>query len=479
MSNLYLTNSLTRKKEKFVAINPPKVGMYTCGPTVYGYQHIGNFRTMTLSDILRRVLVFSGYKVKSIRNITDVDDKTIKGAHDLGVSLSEFTKEYINIFFDDLKKLNILPVDKDTKATDFIKDMIGYTNDLIDNGLAYLEKDGSVYFDISAFKDYGKLSRIEKRSLKTGTRVLSDEYTKDNVQDFALWKTVKSNAVGYNSPWGRGRPGWHIECSVMSQKNLGDTFDIHVGGVDLLFPHHENEIAQSEGKTGKKFVNYFIHGEFLLVDGKKMSKSLGNLYTVGDIEKKGFDPLALRYLYLTAHYKDPLNFTWDSLTSAGNALKKLETHVRSLRGRSDRTVLSEDKRIKVDKFNKDFRDAVNDDLNTPRALAVLWESLKSNIPSEDKYDLAISFDEVLGLKLGEIKRKKDKVYKTAIGESIISAVKLSTLTISRIEERQRLRKTGEFEKADLKRIEIRTTDKITVKDTAQGTVVEPVQNENN
>ncbi len=479
MSNLYLTNSLTRKKEKFVAINPPKVGMYTCGPTVYGYQHIGNFRTMTLSDILRRVLVFSGYKVKSIRNITDVDDKTIKGAHDLGVSLSEFTKEYINIFFDDLKKLNILPVDKDTKATDFIKDMIGYTNDLIDNGLAYLEKDGSVYFDISAFKDYGKLSRIEKRSLKTGTRVLSDEYTKDNVQDFALWKSVKPNAVGYDSPWGRGRPGWHIECSVMSQKNLGDTFDIHVGGVDLLFPHHENEIAQSEGKTGKKFVNYFIHGEFLLVDGKKMSKSLGNLYTVGDIEKKGFDPLALRYLYLTAHYKDPLNFTWDSLTSAGNALKKLETHVRSLRGRSDRTVLSEDKRIKVDKFNKDFRDAVNDDLNTPRALAVLWESLKSNIPSEDKYDLAISFDEVLGLKLGEIKRKKDKVYKTAIGESIISAVKLSTLTISRIEERQRLRKTGEFEKADLKRIEIRTTDKITVKDTAQGTVVEPVQNENN
>ena len=478
MSNLYLTNSLTRKKEKFVAINPPKVGMYTCGPTVYGYQHIGNFRTMTLSDILRRVLVFSGYKVKSIRNITDVDDKTIKGAHDLGVSLSEFTKEYTNIFFDDLKKLNILPVDKDTKATDFIKDMIGYTNDLIDNGLAYAEKDGSVYFDISAFKDYGKLSRIEKRSLKTGTRVLSDEYTKDNVQDFALWKSVKPNAVGYDSPWGRGRPGWHIECSVMSQKNLGDTFDIHVGGVDLLFPHHENEIAQSEGKTGKKFVNYFIHGEFLLVDGKKMSKSLRNLYTVEDIEKKGFDPLALRYLYLTAHYKDPLNFTWDSLISAGNALKKLEAHVRSLRGRSDRTVLSEDKRIKVDKFNKDFRDAVNDDLNTPRALAVLWESLKSNIPSEDKYDLAISFDEVLGLKLGEIKRKKDKVYKTATGESIISTVKLSTPTISRIEERQRLRKTGEFEKADLKRVEIRTTDKITVKDTTQGTVVEPVQDEN-
>lgn len=478
MSNLYLINSLTRKKEKFVAISPPKVGMYTCGPTVYSYQHIGNFRTMTLSDILRRVLVFSGYKVKSIRNITDVDDKTIKGAHDLGVSLSEFTKEYTNIFFDDLKKLNILPVDKDTKATDFIKDMIGYTNDLIDNGLAYLEKDGSVYFDISAFKDYGKLSRIEKRSLKTGTRVLSDEYTKDNVQDFALWKSVKPNAVGYDSPWGRGRPGWHIECSVMSQKNLGDTFDIHVGGVDLLFPHHENEIAQSEGKTGKKFVNYFIHGEFLLVDGKKMSKSLRNLYTVEDIEKKGFDPLALRYLYLTAHYKDPLNFTWDSLTSAGNALKKLETHVRSLRGRSDRTVLSEDKRIKVDKFNKDFRDAVNDDLNTPRALAVLWESLKSNIPSEDKYDLAISFDEVLGLKLGEIKRKKDKVYKTATGESIISAVNLSRSTISRIEERQRLRKTGEFEKADLKRAEIHTTDKITVKDTTQGTVVEPVQDEN-
>ncbi|MFV1917364.1 MAG: cysteine--tRNA ligase [Patescibacteria group bacterium] len=452
--DIYLTNSLTRKKEKFVALNPPKVGMYTCGPTVYGYQHIGNFRTMTLSDILRRVLVFNGYKVKSIRNITDIDDKTIKGAHDLGVSLGEFTKEYTNIFFDDLEKLNILPVDKDTKATDFIKDMIGYINDLIDKGLAYAELDGSVYFDISSFKNYGKLSRIEKRSLKTGTRVLSDEYTKNNVQDFALWKAVEPNEVGYDSPWGRGRPGWHIECSVMSQKNLGDTFDIHVGGVDLLFPHHENEIAQSEGKTGKKFVNYFIHGEFLLVDGKKMSKSLGNLYTVSDIEKKGFDPLALRYLFLTAHYRDNLNFTWEALEASQTALNKLRDHVVNLKS-SNRTVLSEEKNQKTQKFSSVFSKAVNDDLNTPKALAVLWAGVKSNIPSGDKYDLLISFDEVLGLGLEKVESGKLKVEK-----------EIKDL----INMREKLRKDGKYDQADKIRRELEKSG-YKIEDTDKGAKV--------
>lgn len=451
MADIYLTNSLTRKKEKFVPIKFPNVGMYTCGPTVYGYQHIGNFRTMTLSDILRRVLVFNGYKVKSIRNITDVDDKTIKGAAEKGVSLSEFTKEYTNIFFDDLKKLNILPVDKDTKATDFIKDMIGYTNDLIDKGLAYIEKDGSVYFDISAFKNYGKLSRIEKRSLKTDTRVLSDEYTKDNVQDFALWKSVKPNAVGYDSPWGRGRPGWHIECSVMSQKNLGDTFDIHVGGVDLLFPHHENEIAQSEGKTGKKFVNYFIHGEFLMVDGKKMSKSLKNLYTVEDIEKKGFDPLALRYLYLTAHYKDSQNFTWEALASAQSAFDKLREQISAAKV-GERKSLSAEKEEKIEKFRIEFIEAVNDDLNTPKALAVLWKVLKSNIPSIDKYDLALYFDEVLGLGLA------------GLTKSILKTPKEAKVLV---EEREKLRTMGKFDEADKVRSKIQKLG-FEVEDTSSG-----------
>ena len=500
MSNLYLTNSLTRKKEKFVAINPPKVGMYTCGPTVYDYAHIGNFRTYTIADILLRTLEYNGLKVKYVMNLTDVghltgdnigdadvgEDRIEKAAESEGKTAWDIAKYYSKVFLEDVKDLNIRTPGVLPAATDHIKEQIELVKTLERKKFTYKTSDG-IYFDTKGYEaktgnKYGKLSTLDK--IKEGARVEANPEKKD-ARDFALWKFSPSASSGqakrqmeWESLWGVGFPGWHIECSAMSMKYLGSSFDIHVGGEDLRSTHHPNEIAQSEAATGKQFVKYWLHVTFLQVEGKRMSKSKGNVYTVADIKKKKIDPLALRYLYLTAHYKDSLNFTWDSLISAGNALKKLETHVRSLRGRSDRTVLSEDKRIKVDKFNKDFRDAVNDDLNTPRALAVLWESLKSNIPSEDKYDLAISFDEVLGLKLGEIKRKKDKVYKTATGESIISAVKLSTPTISRIEERQRLRKTGEFEKADLKRVEIRTTDKITVKDTAQGTVVEPVQDEN-
>ncbi|OGM29940.1 cysteine--tRNA ligase [Candidatus Woesebacteria bacterium RIFCSPHIGHO2_01_FULL_44_10] len=441
VSDIYLYNSLTRKKEKLEALRQtqgkPEVGMYTCGPTVYNYQHIGNFRTMTLSDILRRTLIFNSYKVKFVRNITDIDDKTIKGAADAKMELAEFTKKYTQIFFEDLKELNILPADVDTKATDYIEEMIDYNKALVEKGLAYVENDGSVYFDISKFTNYGKLSRIKKRQLQTGTRILSDEYAKEDVQDFALWKSVKPDEFGYESPWGRGRPGWHIECSVMSQKNLGDTFDIHVGGIDLLFPHHENEIAQSEGKTGKEFVNYFVHGEFLLVDGAKMSKSLKNFYTVSDIEKQGFDPLALRYFYLTGHYRNILNFTWESLESAQNALTRLKAQMVELKN-ATRSQLSKEKLEKVKKYQNEFLVAVNDDLNTPQALAVLWEVLKSNIPSEDKYDLVLSFDEVLGLNLAKV--------------SQVSQVMQVPQEVQKlVDEREKLRKAGKFEESDLVR----------------------------
>jgi cysteinyl-tRNA synthetase len=337
--------------------------------------------------------------------------------------------------------------------------MIKYNKDLIEKGLAY-EKDGSVYFDISKFKGYGKLSRIDKRQLKTGTRVLSDEYTKENVQDFALWKAVKQNEVGYSSPWGRGRPGWHIECSVMSQGLLGETFDIHVGGIDLLFPHHENEIAQSEGKTGKKFVNYFVHGEHMLVDGKKMSKSLNNFYTTKDIEEKGFDPLALRYLYLTAHYKDPLNFTWESLGSAQNALNKLRSQISSAKDQKSRTTLSPEKQVKLDVFRKKFLAAINDNLNTPQAIAVLWEMMKSNLPSKDKYDLALFFDEVLGLKLAEP----------------MAAERQPTAEVKKlVEEREKLRSEGKFKEADKVRKKIQDLGFV-VEDTGQGPEVKSAQN---
>ncbi len=427
-----MTNSLTRKKEKFAPLHPPTVTMYTCGPTVYNYQHIGNFRTMILSDILHRVLNFDGYQVKTVRNITDIDDKIIKNASAQNEPIDKYTQKYTRTFFKDLEKLNILPVEVNPKATDHIQEIIDYIKDLLQKGLAY-EEGGSVYFEIAKFPDYGKLSKIDKDKLKTGTRILSDEYTKDNVQDFALWKATKPGEIAsYDSPWGKGRPGWHIECSVMSQKYLGETIDIHLGGKDLLFPHHENEIAQSEAKTAKPFVRCWVHGEMLLVDGGKMSKSLKNFYLLQDLEKRGFEPLAYRYLVLTAHYRDFLNFTWESLQSAQNALNNLKNLVLAAREQK-RTTLSEEKLEKVNHYREKFMAAVNNDLNTPQALAVLWEALKSNIPNQDKYDFLLSADEILGLGLDQVSDTKVEVPQ--------EVQKL-------IDEREKLRKEGKFSEAD-------------------------------
>ncbi|MBU2632766.1 cysteine--tRNA ligase, partial [Patescibacteria group bacterium] len=320
-------NSLSKKIEEFKPINSEEVGIYTCGPTVYDYMHIGNIRTFLLSDIVIRALDFNNFKVKAVENITDIDDKIIKKAEETGTTIEQISAKYTRSFLKDIKELNTLSEVKLVKATDYIKKMIEFIQVLVRKNVAYVEEDGSVYFDISKFSSYGKLSNFENRELKTGTRILSDEYEKDNAQDFALWKATKENKVGFDSPWGRGRPGWHVECSAMSQDLLGESFDIHIGGIDLLFPHHENEIAQSETKTGKKFVNYWIHGAHILVDGKKMSKSLGNFYTLFDLEKKGFSPLALRYLYLQSHYRQETNFTLGSLKAAQNALNRLYREV--------------------------------------------------------------------------------------------------------------------------------------------------------
>jgi cysteinyl-tRNA synthetase len=436
---MFLFNSLNQKKEKFVPINPPQVGMYICGPTVYDYQHIGNFRTMVLSDILHRVLEVNGYKVKAVRNVTDIDDKIIRNASEQGIPIDEYTQKYTDIYFKDLERLNVLPVDENPKATENIKQMTEYVQDLIQKGFAYVEGDGSVYFDISKFENYGDLTGVKERELKSGTRILSDEYTKDNVQDFALWKATKEGEIAsYDSPWGKGRPGWHIECSVMSQRFLGDTFDIHVGGKDLTFPHHENEIAQSEAKTGKKFVNYWIHGEMLLVDGTKMSKSLGNFYLVKDLVEKDFSPLALRYFYLTAHYRKPLNFTWEALAAAQTALNKVCFQLTALKTQG-RTTLSREKSQKVDEFGARFLAAVNDDLNMPQALAIFWEVFKSNLPGEDKYDLMLSFDEVLGLGLAQVPSTK-----LQIPDNVQTLIK----------KRDKLRDEGKFTEADKIREEI-------------------------
>lgn len=426
---MQLYNTLSRKIEEFVPINPPKVGIYTCGPTVYDYQHIGNFRTMTLSDILFRVLEYNDFEVKSVRNVTDIDDKIIKGASLKSLPIQEYSAEFTRIFFEDLQKLNILPVDITTYATSYVPKMIVYIEDLVAKGFAYVESDGSVYFSIGKFANYGRLSGVERKDLKTGTRVLSDEYDKDNIQDFALWKSVRPDErEGYDSPWGRGRPGWHIECSVMSQDNLGDSFDIHAGGVDLIFPHHENEIAQSEARTGKPFVKYWVHGEFLNVDGGKMSKSRQNFYTLRDIETKGFDPLALRYFYLTAHYRTVLNFTWEALKNAQNSLEKLRNKIRALQRPLQGSTLQMAAGSAENERN--FLEAINNDLNMPKALAVAWKT--------ESYESLMKIDRVLGLKLGEVPVEKE----------VPADVKRM------LSQREELRKAGEYAEADKIRDEI-------------------------
>lgn len=417
-------NSLSRKIEQFSPLNPPNVGMYTCGPTVYDNPHIGNLRTFLMADTLHRVLKVNGFEVKFVQNITDIEDKIIKKAKEKNQTINQLTEEYTKLFFEDLQKLNILPADVNPKATEHVEGMVKYIEKLIKSKLAYVEKDGSVYFDISEFKNYGKLSQIDKRELKTGTRVLSDEYTKENVQDFALWKAVSAEEIGYDSPWGKGRPGWHIECSVMSQKYLGDTFDIHAGGIDLMFPHHENEIAQSEGKTGKPFVKYFVHGEFLLVDGQKMAKSAGNFYTLHDIEERGFDPLSFRYLILTAHYRDKLNFTWASLEAAQNTLNNLKDVIRQWP--------VPDNDSTGERYER-FIEALNNDLNMPQAVAEMWEMIRSDIPISEKASDLLKMDKILGLKLGEFLGKPKEI-----------PVEIQKL----IDEREKARKEGDFEKSD-------------------------------
>lgn len=474
MADIYLTNSLTRKKEKFTPFNPPNVGMYTCGPTVYDYASIGNFRTYAMADVLLRVLQFNSFEVDYYMNLTDVGHLT--GDGDLGTdkveakaklekkSTREIADFYTKAFLEDFKKLNLIEPKKFPKATEHIQEQIRLVKELEERGFTYKTSDG-IYFNTKAYeekfgKKYGELSTLDELKQAERKMVLAD---KKDPRDFALWKltpeTVKRE-MEWESPWGIGFPGWHIECSAMSMKYLGESFDIHTGGEDLRSTHHPNEIAQSEAVTGKQPVRYWIHITFLQVDGKRMGKSLGNFYTVSDVQKKGYDPLALRYLYLTAHYRDPLNFTWESLGSAQNALNKLRSQVSSAKNQKSRTTLSPEKQVKLDDFRKKFLAAINDDLNTPQALAVLWEMMKSNIPSEDKYDLALFFDEVFGLKLAEP----------------MAAERQPTAEVKKlVEEREKLRNEGKFKEADKVRKKIQDLGFV-VEDTGQGPKIRSAQN---
>jgi len=407
-----LYNTLTRKKEEFLPLKPNQAGIYACGPTVYNYAHIGNLRTYVFEDTLRRMFQYNGFALSHVMNITDVDDKTIRDSQKEGVNLKDFTEKYTRIFLDDCAALNIQQPDILCKATEHIPEMIDLVQRLSDKGYAYRSGDGATYFNITKFAGYGKLSGIDLSGLKAGARVASDEYEKESLSDFALWKAwePKDGEVFWESPFGKGRPGWHIECSAMSTKYLGETFDIHVGAVDLIFPHHENEIAQTEAATGKPWVRCWMHAEHLLVDGGKMSKSLNNFFRVMDLKEKGYHPLAYRYFCFTGHYRSQLNFTWESLTAAQRALENLRTEIVKLRS-------SEGEKLGTDptpgpspegrgeEFRKRFLEAINDDLNLPQALAVLWDTVKSpDLSPAQKLALIGDYDRVLGLNLLDSKK---------------------------------------------------------------------------
>ncbi len=403
---LTFRNTFTRQKEEFQPIESGKVRMYTCGPTVYKFAHIGNFRAYMFEDLLRRYLKYKGYDVYQVMNITDIDDKTIRDSQAQGIALKDFTAPNIKAFFDDLDALGIERAEKYPAATDHIPEMVELVKALIEKGHAY-EVDGNYYFKISSFPDYGKLANLDMDGLKAGARIAADEYEKDSVSDFALWKAwdESDGNVYWETEIGKGRPGWHIECSAMSMKYLGKRFDIHTGGVDNMFPHHENEIAQSEAATGEKFVNYWMHCGYLIVDGRKMSKSMGNFFTLRDILEKGYSGVVVRYLLIASHYRQQLDFTFKGLDSARGALERYNDFIANLAeypgGTSDGSADGV-----IEKAQKGFEEALDDDLNISGALGAVFDFIRDinrlkaentlSAPERDKaLEVIRRFDSVL------------------------------------------------------------------------------------
>ena len=443
---LRIYNTLSQKEELFTPQKDNLVSLYSCGPTVYGYVHIGNLRTQTFSDTLRRTLTYLGYGVTQVINITDVDDKTIKGSAMERLPLSEFTKKYETLFFRDTERMNILRPNITPRATEYISEMISLIERLIEKKLAYKADDG-IYFDIAKSDEYGELAQLEKRT-DTKSRITKDEYDKESANDFALWKFYREedgDAV-WPAPFGKGRPGWHIECSAMSMKNLGETIDIHTGGMDLIFPHHTNEIAQSEGVTGKKFVRYWMHSGFINMENEKMAKSIGNIITLDKIIEKGFDPLSYRYLLLGIHYRKQTNFSWEALEGARNALEKLYARFLEL-GNASGAINKQ--------FKKKFTASLQNDLNTPIALSIIWEVLDSNLTKEDKKTTLLDFDKVLGLGLEKL-----------------TAIKIPMEVLELAGKRERARSSKNWALADEIRQEMEGLD-YTVSDTDIGPQIRP------
>jgi len=462
-NQIKLYNTLTRKKETFKPIKKWKVGMYTCGPTVYWYQHIGNLRSYIFSDILKRVLLYNGYKVKHVINVTDVghltsdadtgEDKMEKAARKEGKKAGELAKFYFDVFKNDLEKLNILMPDLWPKATEHIKEQIDLIKKLEKKSYTYGTEDG-IYFDSTKFKRYGTLAKLKIEGLQAGKRIAKGE--KRNNTDFALWKFSTNpgeRQQEWNSPWGLGFPGWHLECSAMSMKYLGNNFDIHTGGEDHVPIHHTNEIAQSEAATGKKFVNYWLHGAFLIHKGEKVSKSKGGLYTVSELEDLGFEPLHFRYLSLLTHYRKQLSFSLDNLDSAKNAYERMKRKVVELKGQSHKG------NDYVEKYEKKFIAAFNDDLNIPKALDIFWQVLDDfNFEPKKKLKLLEKFDSVLGLGIMDMKEEDVKI--TAEIKKLINA-------------REYARKKKMWAEADVLRQRIREKGFV-LEDTAKGVRVRRV-----
>jgi len=465
MPKLYLYNSLSRKVERFKSINPPNASMYTCGPTTYDYPTIGNWRTYVLSDLVNRVLQFNGYKTKSVMNLTDVghlsgdnlgdssvgEDRLEKASRKEKLSMWDVSKKYSDDFLGGLKKMNILSPDVLPKATDHIKEQIELIKKIENKGLTYKTDDG-IYFDVAEYGrrgfKYGELSTLDQLM---GEGRVAINPSKRDPRDFALWKFFatgqRRHDMEWQSPWGEGFPGWHIECSAMSAKYLGEQFDIHIGGEDLRSTHHPNEIAQSEAAFGKRpFVRFWIHGAFLLVDGGRMGKSLGNAYTLQDIEKKGFDPMDLRYFYFASHYRNPLNFTWEALAAARTSYRRLVSITRIIPIR-DNPDPGQSRSGIIPKYDGSFLDNVNDDLNMPKALALVWKLIRDKgVSQASKVSLILKWDGVLGLRLG-------KSLPAQAGETSTKPQIPNDVSIL-VHKREGLRRQEKFDEADKVRGEI-------------------------
>ena len=435
-------NTQAKKKQEFVPLKEGEVSYYTCGPTVYDYAHIGNFRSYIFGDLLKRYLKYKGYDVKHVMNITDVEDKTIRGSRESGKTLKEYTEFYTEEFFKDFDALKIERPDDVPKATDTIDEMVELVKKLLDKGYAYKSSDGSIYFDISKFKDYGKMAHLDMKGLKAGARVCQDEYDKEEASDFVLWKAYKPEEDGdvyWDTELGKGRPGWHLECSAMSMKYLGESIDIHTGGIDLVFPHHQNEVAQSEAITGKTFVNYWVHCNHLIVEGKKMSKSLGNFFTIRDLLNKGYSPLALRYALLATHYRQQLNLTMEALDAAENAVERLNEFVSRLSQIKNGKEHEGINRL-IDEMEEGFVESLDDDLNISGALAAVFEFIK-------KVNRLIDEDRV-GSKNAEKILEKLNEFNTVLGLIETKEKEIPKEVIELAEERKKAREKKDFAKSD-------------------------------